>query len=541
MVLTTDVQSLDLLTVACEDLRHAKKFQQLLNVILTMGNYLNGTNFAGGAYGFKIGSINKLVDTKSSNGQNLLHFLERTVSSHFPELDGFVDELQKPSEANRVSFADMQATSKQMLDEIRKIRRSLEDNFQDASDGYTRKMFRFAAAAEEDLQTVRDGILNAERGLRDVETYYGEGEEHGRPLQSQDFFGIFRTFTSSYKFCQQQNRARAEEQALREKRAAARAALTPQVTGVSQHNKDAETNLIDSRLQRLKLEGTPRIRREKRSATPMSSLPTAADFSDLLLPSVDAENVDYGSLAQKMMMNMLDDPSQLPEPSPEPTIVRRGHSRTASGSSVAESPTKATFSTDPVYLLSEAVNEEPENEKRAEAEYEDELAMVSPRLADDDDDAMSLHSAYSRQPSYTSHSRKSSAASVTSVHSRHTSITSVNSLSKSTRGPPSRSSQAATPSFGDDFRTSTPLSAQFTGSWSEALATGSNTEADIGGNDENRVDLNTPPGSPPVDTVVADGKALTLTPPEDDPNDDSYNFSLGSDTIVLSMPDDVDL
>lgn len=499
-----------------------------------MGNYLNGTNFAGGAYGFKIGSINKLVDTKSSNGQNLLHFLERTVSSHFPELQGFLDELTKPSEANRVSFSDMQSTSKQMLDEIRKIRRSLEENFQDASDGYTRKMFRFGAAAEEDLQTLRDGILNAEKGLRDVETYYGEGEEHGRPLQSQDFFGIFRTFTSSYKFCQQQNRARAEEQALREKRAAARAALTPQATGSS--HKEAETNLIDSRLQRLKLEGTPRIRREKRSAAPPSPLPAAADFSDLLLPSVDAENVDYGSLAQKMMMNMLDDPTQLPE-TPEPTITRRGHSRTASGSSIAESPTKATFSTDPVYLLNEAtVDEEPENERRAEVEHEQDLARESPALKDDDDEK-SVYSTHSRQPSFASqHSRKSSVASITSVHSRHTSITSLNSLSKSVRGPPSRTSQAGTPSFGDDFRTSTPLSAQFTGTRSDTPA-GSNTE------DVVAVDLNSPPASPPPPVADEPEKKATLAPPtpEDDPNDDSYNFSLGSDTIVLSMPDDVDL
>jgi cytokinesis protein len=191
--------SLALLEVACVDLRGAKSFQQLLNVILTMGNYLNGTNFAGGAYGFKIASINKLVDTKSSAGQNLLHFLERTVNQHFPDLEGFLDELAKPSEANRVNFSDMQATSKQMLDEIRHIRRSLEQNFQQSNDGYARKMFRFSATAEEELQTLRDGIINSESHLRDVETYYGEGEEHGRPIQSQDFFGIFRTFTSSYK------------------------------------------------------------------------------------------------------------------------------------------------------------------------------------------------------------------------------------------------------------------------------------------------------------------------------------------------------
>jgi cytokinesis protein len=123
------------------------------------------------------------------------------VSHHFPHLEVFLDELAKPSEANRVNFNDMQSTSKSMLEEIRNIRRSLQSNFTGDQDGYTRKMFRFAAVAEEELQDVRDGIVQAEKQLRDVQTYYCEGEEMARPMQSQDFFGIFRTFTSSYKVC----------------------------------------------------------------------------------------------------------------------------------------------------------------------------------------------------------------------------------------------------------------------------------------------------------------------------------------------------
>jgi cytokinesis protein len=86
-----------------------------------------------------------------------------------------------------------------MLEEILNIRKSLAANFSSSEDGYTRKMFRFSADAEEQLRDVRDGILNAEKQLRDVQTYYCEGEEMARPMQSQDFFGIFRTFTSSYK------------------------------------------------------------------------------------------------------------------------------------------------------------------------------------------------------------------------------------------------------------------------------------------------------------------------------------------------------
>ena len=93
----------------------------------------------------------------------------------------------------------MQSTSKLMLEEIRVIRRSLKSDFQDTSDGYTRKMLRFSASAEEELQEVRDGIVQADKQLREVQTLYGEGEEMGRPLQSQDFFGVLRTFTSSWK------------------------------------------------------------------------------------------------------------------------------------------------------------------------------------------------------------------------------------------------------------------------------------------------------------------------------------------------------
>jgi cytokinesis protein len=167
-----------------------------MSLILQVGNFMNGTNYAGGAYGFRIASINRLVDTKSNNGLNLLHFLERQISQHFPEIEGFLDELAGPSEANRVNLSDMQATSKSMLAEIRQIRTSLAADFEGATDGYATKMFRFAASAEEDLTELRDGIISADQAYRDVLAYYGEGET--KP-QSQDFFGIFRTFTSSYK------------------------------------------------------------------------------------------------------------------------------------------------------------------------------------------------------------------------------------------------------------------------------------------------------------------------------------------------------
>lgn len=86
---------------------------------------MNGEGVKGGAFGFRVSSINKasttqrntlppntqrylkLVDTKSVNNTTLLHFLERTVAKHFPEMEAFLDDLEKPAEAHRGAVANL--------------------------------------------------------------------------------------------------------------------------------------------------------------------------------------------------------------------------------------------------------------------------------------------------------------------------------------------------------------------------------------------------------------------------------------------------
>lgn len=90
----------------------------------------------------------------------------------------------------------------------------------------------------------------------------------------------------------------------RERRAQARAALSPQPTGRS------ESDLIDARMNRLKLEGTPRVRRQRRQA---SSLAPETVFSDFLVTS-DGD-FDFGTAAMRMLEDIRQDNSP-PSPSP---------------------------------------------------------------------------------------------------------------------------------------------------------------------------------------------------------------------------------
>ena len=65
---------------ASREVMVSKKLKKLLEVVLAFGNYMNKGQ-RGNAYGFKISSLNNVIDTKSSGNRDvsLLHYLVETL------------------------------------------------------------------------------------------------------------------------------------------------------------------------------------------------------------------------------------------------------------------------------------------------------------------------------------------------------------------------------------------------------------------------------------------------------------------------------
>lgn len=65
---------------ASREVMVSKKLKKLLEVVLAFGNYMNKGQ-RGNAYGFKISSLNNVIDTKSSTNRDvsLLHYLVETL------------------------------------------------------------------------------------------------------------------------------------------------------------------------------------------------------------------------------------------------------------------------------------------------------------------------------------------------------------------------------------------------------------------------------------------------------------------------------
>ncbi|KAL0164400.1 hypothetical protein M9458_040153, partial [Cirrhinus mrigala] len=88
---------------ASKEVLHSKNLKQLLEVVLAFGNYMNKGQ-RGNAYGFKISSLNKIADTKSSIDKNitLLHYLITILEKKYSKVMLFSEELQNVPEAAKV-------------------------------------------------------------------------------------------------------------------------------------------------------------------------------------------------------------------------------------------------------------------------------------------------------------------------------------------------------------------------------------------------------------------------------------------------------
>lgn len=72
----------------------SKTLQEVLSIIIIIGNFLNSGGYAGNAAGIKLSSLNKLTDIKANKGgMHLLHLIAMEVERYNPELLSLNNEL----------------------------------------------------------------------------------------------------------------------------------------------------------------------------------------------------------------------------------------------------------------------------------------------------------------------------------------------------------------------------------------------------------------------------------------------------------------
>ncbi|KAG0256761.1 hypothetical protein DFQ27_005516 [Actinomortierella ambigua] len=215
------IDAIRAITMAANGLKNAKNFRELLNLILMLGNYMNGAGHNGGAFGFKIASINKLVDTKATNTPSLtlLHFLSNITESTLPNLLGYQDELAPCGEACRVSLPDLQADFNHIKTMITEFKKELDSHYANGykscpEDRFYEIMTPFVASCETQFTKAETAMVEMEVVYKECVKFFGEDPAIMKP---DEFFGIFKTFTASFEKARDDNRKQREREQQREK------------------------------------------------------------------------------------------------------------------------------------------------------------------------------------------------------------------------------------------------------------------------------------------------------------------------------------
>uniref|UniRef100_A0A663EI28 Formin like 3 n=1 Tax=Aquila chrysaetos chrysaetos TaxID=223781 RepID=A0A663EI28_AQUCH len=223
---------LNAIIAASASVKSSQKLKHMLEIILALGNYMNSSK-RGAVYGFKLQSLDLLLDTKSTDRKmTLLHFIALTVREKYPELATFWQELHFVEKAAAVSLENV------LLD-VKELGRGMELLRRECGLHENSVLRSFLAASEGKLERLQKDARTAEDAYNTVVRYFGESPKTTPPSV---FFPVFVRFIRSYKDAEQENETRKkQEEVMREKH------LCPQPgtpASPSQRNKWQQQELI---------------------------------------------------------------------------------------------------------------------------------------------------------------------------------------------------------------------------------------------------------------------------------------------------------
>uniref|UniRef100_A0A8C9TQK5 Diaphanous-related formin 3 n=1 Tax=Scleropages formosus TaxID=113540 RepID=A0A8C9TQK5_SCLFO len=303
--------------VACEEIRKSRSFSKVLELVLLIGNYMNAGSRNAQSYGFELGSLCKLKDTKSADQTTtLLHFLAEICEEQFPEVLRFVEDLQHVDKASRVSAENLEKNLKQMEKQLLQLEKDLETFSapDDSRDMFVTKILHsFALHAREQYQKLVIMHNNMGTLYQNLLEYFAIDP---KKTSVEELFGDMSNFRSMFMQAVKENakRREAEEKQRRARAAREKAELEKQerqkkkkrLLDVNAEND--ETGVMDSLLEALqsgaafrdRRKRAPRPRDTQQSFSPSSQRPVlkSCNHDNMKAPlqrSRSRQNINFNS------------------------------------------------------------------------------------------------------------------------------------------------------------------------------------------------------------------------------------------------------
>ncbi|KAK5890953.1 hypothetical protein CgunFtcFv8_018252 [Champsocephalus gunnari] len=193
---------------ASVSIKSSQKLKKILEIILALGNYMNSSK-RGAVYGFRLQSLDLLLETKSTDRkQTLLHYIANVVREKYPTKSLFYNELHYVDKAAAVSLENV------LLD-VKELQRGMDYSWREFSVSHNAILKDFISRHEARLSKLSEEAHIAQDAFEDAVKFFGESS---KTMPPSVFFPIFVRFIKAYRLAEEENdQRRRQEQMLLEK------------------------------------------------------------------------------------------------------------------------------------------------------------------------------------------------------------------------------------------------------------------------------------------------------------------------------------
>lgn len=200
---------------ASEEVMTSRKLKKVLEIVLAFGNYMNNGNRSN-ASGFKISSLNKIIDTKSSSDTKitLLHYLLEVVEKQFPELLNLNEDLKNVNKAGTVVMKELEVEINQLRKGLKEIEKEIEfhKNRTDSGSNGSKlvsELSNFYNPASYNFSEMEETFKESKEKFEKAAKFYGEDPN---TTAVEEFFAVFDQFLTSFMHAHTDNKRFREEE-----------------------------------------------------------------------------------------------------------------------------------------------------------------------------------------------------------------------------------------------------------------------------------------------------------------------------------------
>lgn len=213
---------------ASQEVLQSKRFEQILAMVLAVGNFLNAGTAKGSARGFRLETLTRLTETKSrESDQNLLHFITELVQRRDESVLNFTEDMPHVHKAKRVAKEDvarelttfqravtLTAKEVEMLMKENNIEATPRAQKSEVNDGqtnevqdnilYAKEIVTAAQKSVEQLSNLQGEML---KRFQEMVVTFGEDPKNAKV---EDVFSTLSQFMEAFSTSVKQNVARRE-------------------------------------------------------------------------------------------------------------------------------------------------------------------------------------------------------------------------------------------------------------------------------------------------------------------------------------------